>query len=199
MLFLWLWVLVITAALLTAGILWAGYRITNGEENFPGTSLDGIALGGLTREETIQILKSNNWDARNDLPLDVSLPLNISFRLDRMRAGAALTCEEAAEYLHTVGRQGNWVENLKSWVSAFFGADSMRFSRENLPRPGFDNEYLFSNIRAATDSFAARTADSDLHLDRERQTLSLVKGGGSVSIDSSCLYEAVTQALLSDE
>lgn len=198
-LFLCLWLLVILAALFTAGILWAGYCVTNGEKNYPGTSLDGIALDGLTQEETSQILKNRGWDARNDKPLDVRLPLNISFRLDRVKAGAAVTCDDAAAFLHESGRRGNWAENLQNWILAFFNPERQQFVRGDLTRTDLNGEYILSNIRSGSDSFLLRTADSDLHLDREKNTLSLVKGGGSVSIDEERLYQAVTQALLSDE
>ena len=198
-LLLWLWVLVILAALATAGVLWAGWRVTNGEQNYPGTSLDGIALDGLTQEETARVLKEHGWDARNDTPLDVILPLKISFRLDRVKAGAAVTCEEAAVFLHEAGRQGNWAENLQSWIHAFLDPEAQRFERSDLSGKDMKTEYILANIRTATDSFRSRTSDSNLHLDRERNTLSLVKGGGSVSIDAERLYGAVAEALLSDE
>ena len=91
-------VVLLLAVVLGLGAAFLGYRVTNSEKNFPNLYLDGIAVGGLTRQETLDKLNSQNWDANADIPLTVQLPVGSSFTVDRLRAGSKLAPESLYIY-----------------------------------------------------------------------------------------------------
>ena len=85
------------ALLLGAGALVIGYKIANSDTNFPNVQLNGIDVGGLTREETEQKLLEAGWEDPESMILRVELPMDVSFELNREEAGLPMDRQEAVE------------------------------------------------------------------------------------------------------
>ena len=182
---------VVLAGLVLGAMVYGGYRVTVSKTNLPNLVLDGIPVGGLTKAETAEKLKENGWDRLNGIPLEVTLPLDISFRLDRLRAGTSITAEQAADDIFRYGHGLKWFDNLDKYLSA-------RFSRGVEPpiiSISPNESYIRANVRAAAERFSEMTGDNELHVDRQNAVMTMIKGGGVVSVDEERIYSAVLDAL----
>lgn len=182
------------AALLLGGLAWAGYTVTNSSVSLPKLRLNGILLGDMTEDEMARTLQSAGWDRRCELPLTVDFPLGLSMTLSRLDANAAVPSADAARELIKLGHSGSWFENLSKYLRATFssGYDVV------LKTGGLNENYVRANIRSVTERFAAMTADPDLHLDTDSARLTMIKGGGAMSLNDEKIYRAVSDALLGD-
>ena len=188
-----------TAAVLVLAVVgvlaYGGYRVTYSRVNLPNLTLDGIPLGGLTENETVKLLRDLEWDSLKDEPLTVSFPLGLSMTLDRMQAKACMTAEEAAAQVLDYGHGSNWFENFSQFVRTKFS----RGFPVQLKRQELDENYIRANIHVVADHFRSETADADLHLDMDSATLTMIKGGGVISLDEDKIYRAVSDALRAGE
>ncbi len=183
--------LLVLAGAVLGGMIYGGYRVTVSTTNLPNLMIDGIPVGGLTKEETVAKLKEYGWDQKNRIPVVVTLPLDISFKLDRLRSGTSITAEQAADDLFRYGHSLKWLDNLDKYLEAMFSHGIEPPISSVSP-----NEiYIRANIRSAVDRFSELTRDNELHVDMEKAVMTMVKGGGAISIDENKVYSAVLDAL----
>ena len=185
----------IFASLILGACAWFGYSVTNNGVSLPKLRLDGIVLGSMTEEEMAQTLRDAGWDRRKDVPLTVNFPLGLSATLNRLDANAAIPAADAARELMKLGHSGSWFENLSKYLRATFSSGY----DVNLRTGGLNENYVRANIHAVTERFAALTADPDLHLDTDSARLTMIKGGGAMSLNEEKILSAVSAALLTDE
>ena len=188
--------LMIFAILLLGGLGYAGYRVTQSDRTLPNMSIDGVGVGYMTADEVAAALQRGSWAGLDDSELTVSFPLGLSCTLSRLQAGACLTPDEAARRLLTIGHDGDWYSNLAMWLRAYLAP---RTYPVTLPDPELNETYIRANIKSVTEQFHELTGDAEVHLDRQNARLTLVKGGGSVSLDEEAIYRRVCQALTEGE
>ena len=182
---------VVLASLVLGAMVYGGYRVTVSKTNLPNLVLDGIPVGGLTETETAEKLREQGWDRMNRVPLEVVLPLDISFKLDRLRAGTSITVEQAADDIFRYGHGLKWFDNLDKYMNA-------RFSKSVEPpiiSISPNESYIRANVREAIDRFSKLTEDNELHVDKDNAVMTMIKGGGIVSVSEEGLYSAVLDAL----
>ena len=190
-----LWTAAILIVAAVGGLAYGGYRVTYSRVNLPNLILDEIPVGGLTEIETVKLLRDRKWDSLKDVPFTVTFPLDLSMTLDRMQTGACMTAEDAARQIFEYGHGSNWFDNFSRYVQA-------RFSKTypiELQKRELNENYIRANIHVVSEHFRAETADSDLHLDTDNALLTMIKGGGTISLDEDNIYRAVSNALLSGE
>ena len=84
-------VLIISAAAI------GGYIVTGSDTNYPNVRINGIDVGGMTKEQTLAALDKQGWDDIVDKALVVTLPAKVSFKVDYVTAGMKLSREQAAD------------------------------------------------------------------------------------------------------
>ena len=178
-------------ALLAAGATFAGRAVTMSNTNLPNVYVGGIYVGGMTREETRAELEKQLWDKSVSGTLTVNLPLDVSFRVDYTRAGANLTAEKAVEAAYRYGHDGNWFENLLTYVKGLIAPEDISDEELTLNR-----DYITKLMNDGIEKFDRRIADTEYTVDEENSLLILVKGAGQLKIDADALYEQTAQALL---
>ena len=181
--------------LVVGGGLYAGSCVSGSNTNLPNVYLDGIEVGGLTKEETLAALKAQGWDRDAQTPLTVNLPTGVSFELNRLKAGTAIPVETAADIVFRYGHSGNWVSDLNRYVHAKIKAvDLGDFSAE------LQREYIDGQIKDGLAAFRENVqAAAGYTVDKENAVLSIVKGGGAVDLNEQALTAAVDQALLNGD
>ena len=187
-----LWTAAILVLAVVGGLAYGGYRVTYSRVNLPNLTLDGIPVGGLTEKETVKLLQEQKWDSLKDEPFTAAFPLELSMTLDRMQAGACITAEEAATQIYEYGHGSNWFDNFSKYLQAKLS----RSSDFSLDQKKLNENYIKANIHVITEQFRSKTGDSDLHLDTDAATLTMIKGGGVISLDEDKIYHAVSKALL---
>ena len=180
---------------LICGALYAGSCVSASETNLPNVFLDGIDVSGLTKEETVARLQEQGWDREGQTPLTVQLPAGVSFAVDRLKAGAALSPAAAAEAVYAYGHSGNWLGDLHSYAAARLKAVNLGEFTVHL-----DEDYVSRTVEDGLESFAAATAGDDGYfVNKETETLDIVKGAGHLTLDAEKLTAAVREALLAGE
>ena len=83
-------ILIVLLALLVAaagGGLYAAYRVSQLDTNYQNLSVNGIPVGGLTREQTVDALNAGGWDTRLSTPLTVTTLGGQSFTVVNVLSG----------------------------------------------------------------------------------------------------------------
>lgn len=186
-------VLSVLLLLVCAVGIW-GYTLSVSDRNLPKVFIDGIPVGSLTRQETVNALEQAGWGPAEDASLAVRLPTGAGFSVDWRKAGAVLGREEAAEAAYAYGHSGNIFENLFHYLAnQVFVYDAARHSRP------LDETY----IRAQMDTGLRRmeqNLDRAVYVaDPESGKLVVLKGAGGIELDTDALYSAVTAALKAGE
>ncbi len=191
-------VLLILAVVLGVGAAYLGYRVTNSKTTFPNLYVEGIAVGGLTEQEVLDKLNSQDWDANAAVPLTVQLPVGSSFTVDRLRAGSEIPAAEMAaaamRYGHTTGSTMSWFDNLYTYIQCYLHSQEVGKRVVTL-----DEEYIRSAAEEGVAAFQAAHPASDYVIDKEQEVLRLVKGAGQMEVNTETLTEEIKSALLSGE
>ncbi|MBO5556773.1 MAG: VanW family protein [Oscillospiraceae bacterium] len=187
-------VLLLLVLALGGAAVWAGYKVTRSERNFPNLYLDGIPVGGLTREETLQALKDAGWEENTRLPLQVTLPADIAFSVDMLESGAMQPLEAAAENAFAYGHSGNWLKNLIRYGRCLLEQNDLTRAAIRL-----DEEYIRRLAHSGVSDFLAKTEDKGYTVDREKAELTMMKSAGKMLLDEDKLCGLIRDALLSGQ
>lgn len=178
--------------LLAGAAVFAGRQITLSNTNLPNVYVGGIYVGGMTREETRAELDRMLWDESVSAELNVKLPMDVSIGVDYTKAGANITAEKATEAAYRYGHDGNWIENLFTYLFGLIKPEDV--SQEE---PTLDKSYITERAKTGVEKYNERMAEcSGYEIDEENSLLVLVKGAGQLQINAEDLYEPIAQALL---
>ncbi|MBR5094670.1 MAG: VanW family protein, partial [Oscillospiraceae bacterium] len=186
--------LAILALVVLLGVAGAyiGFKVSNSTTNFPNVTVNGIKVGGLTREETAKKLAAEGWDEASGKKLTVTLPMGLSVELDRQEAGMGLAMneEEAAELAYSYGHGNNVVDNVLKYADARIKTTALTVEAGEL-----DLDYVKAKADEAVAAFRKKTAGDSYTIDEENKVLHFIKGAGQMDLDRDKLYEAMLKAL----
>ncbi len=181
--------------ILTGGIwLLLSRSLSKSDKILPNVYLDGIAVGGLTKEETQEKLIEEGWGDPETRVLRVELPMGVSFELDREDAGLVLSAEQAAEIAFGYGRSADEIDNVSNYVGSNFANTEFVSTRGQL-----DREYVREKAAAAVEEFRKVTSGDSYVVDMEAQELRFIKGAGQMDIDLDKLCAEVETAMVGTE
>lgn len=181
--------------LLAGGAVFAGRQITLSETNLPNVYVGGVYVGGMTKEETRAELERQLWDQSVSGTLAVTLPMDVHFSVDYTKAGANITAERATEAAYRYGHDGNWLENLFTYIGGLLKPEDV-----SLIQPTLNESNIAKLVNFGVARYNKNMAEYAGHeIDKENSRLVLVKGAGQLQIDAGELYKQVAQALLDKE
>lgn len=193
----WIVALIVALALVGAavtGAAVAGKNISRSDTNLPNVYVGEINVGGLTQEETLTLLTERGWDQSVSGTLTVTLPMNVSARLDYINAGASLTAEGAAAAAYRYGHDGSSLDSLKAYLHSMTHNEDVSQEKTTL-----DAAYINEQLSGAISRFAELTADTGYTLDEKNAKLLFLKGAGEMKIDAEALFDQAAEALLRHE
>ena len=177
---------------LLCGALYAGSCVSTSDTNLPNVYLDGIAVGGLTKEETAALLTEQGWDQESQRPLTVELPAGVALEIDRGKAGAALPLQKAVNAAFAYGHSGSWLGDLACWLRT--SASPVNLGNFTV---SLDERYLNDAVAEGLAAFAEATGAGEAYtVDKENERLVMCKGAGAITLDAGKLSAAVREALL---
>ncbi|MCR5576675.1 MAG: VanW family protein [Oscillospiraceae bacterium] len=182
-------VLCVLVLLLCGAAVW-GYTLSVSDRNLPRLYIDGVYVGGMTGEETAAALEAARWGERTPETLSVSLPAGAGFAVDYLRAGAAMTEEQAVAAAQRYGHTGDVFGNLLHYLSSHFAAHDLAQDR-----PALDEDYLRSCMEGGLTQLRRNLAKNTITLDLPGAKLVVFKGAGGVELDTDALYTALCGAL----
>ncbi|MGN1002776.1 MAG: hypothetical protein ACI4PC_08395, partial [Oscillospiraceae bacterium] len=178
--------------LLAGGAVFAGRQITLSETNLPNVYVGGVYVGGMTKEETRAELDRQLWDQSVSGTLAVTLPMDVHFSVDYTKAGANITAERATEAAYRYGHDGNWLENLFTYIGGLLKPEDV-----SLIQPTLNESHIAKLVNFGVARYNKNMAEyAGYEIDKENSRLVLVKGAGQLQIDAGELYKQVAQALL---
>ena len=146
-------VLACLAVLAGGAGLYAAFRISNSETNFPNVYVNGIDVGGLTKEETEKKLTEEGWGSIENPTLTVQLPMDVSVELDRTEAGLAMDKSAAVEAAFRYGHDRTLLDCVKTYFAA-------RLHKVDVgpEAPELDKDYIRAKTDEAVEAFREKTA-----------------------------------------
>ena len=181
-------ILVVGAAI--AAVI-VGHNIQESGRTMPNVYVGELNVGELTKEEVEKALLDSGWDEQNGGTLTVTLPADIDFTLDYYKAGVSITAEQMAEAAYAYGHGGSDLDALRTYI------DSMS-NRTVIAPPELtvNDEYIRGISDDGAARFELRTAIGEYTLDEKNQVMTMLKGGGQMTVDRDALAQQVTRALL---
>ena len=168
-----------------------GHRIQTSDKTLPNVMIGDIAVGDMTKEEVAQTLLSHGWDEENSGTLTVTLPAEIDFQLDYYESGVSFTAEQMADFAYAYGHDGSDMEALFAYIDGM--SNLVDVSDQELT---LNEDYIRQKSEDGAARFEVRTAFGDYQLDEKKSVMTMLKGGGQMTIDRDALIEQVTRALL---
>ena len=183
-------ILLVLLVLAGGGGAYGAYRVSQLDTNYPNLSVNGIPVGGLTREQTVEALNNGGWEKRITTPLTVTTLGGQSFMVDPLKSGVLQTTEGIAEMAYNYGREGNIIENLISYLRCRFKPTELEHPEQNA-----DRAYLAECIAQNRADMEALLGEAEYVPDYEGEKLVLRKGWGQLKLDEDGLTEAIIAAL----
>ena len=180
---------------LAGGALYAGASVSGSTTNLPNVFLRGVNVSGLTVEQTEARLKAQGWEEETSVPLTVTLPGDITFEIDRVKAGAVLTARRMAENAFQYGHSGHWIADLGCYLRSMTNPVDIGEAVSAL-----DGTYILAQMQSGLDAFEALKKDlGGYTVDKDAEVLRLYKGADAVYLDRDKLYNAIIDTLLAGE
>ena len=183
-------ILLVLLVLAGGGGAYGAYQVSQLDTNYPNLSVNGIPVGGLTREQTVEALNNGGWEKRITTPLTVTTLGGQSFMVDPLKSGVLQTTEGIAEMAYNYGREGNIIENLISYLRCRFKPTELEHPEQNA-----DRAYLAECIAQNRADMEALLGEAEYVPDYEGEKLVLRKGWGQLKLDEDGLTEAIIAAL----
>ena len=183
-------VFLILMLMAASATVYTALRITRSPKNFPKLSVNGIQVGGMTRQETIDTLNAAGWQESLTTPLVVTTYGDVRVEVDPVEAGAVMTAEEAADAAFSFGKSANIFDNLIHYL-------------ENLAMSGFVNSktdgintaYVAQKATEVTTGFNEALGDAPYTVDLQGEKIVVTKGQGSARLNERDLYNRMVSAL----
>ena len=181
--------ILVVGAAIAAVIL--GHNIQESGKSMPNVYVGELNVGEMTKEEIEQALLDSGWDERNSGTLTVRLPAEIEFELDFYEAGVSNRAAQVAELAYAYGHEGSDLDALRTYF------DSMS-NRTLIAEPELqvNDDYIRQISDDGAARFELRTAIGEYTIDEKNCVMTMLKGGGQMTVDRDALFEQVKRALL---
>lgn len=187
-------VIIAVIAILAGAAAFAGWRISSGDKVLPNVYVGDILVGGLTKDQTALALEQRGWKERTTEPLTVSLPAGVSFDVDSVVSGGALSIDDAVNAAYTYGHNGNIFENLITYIELMFkSVDVNELCKVE------NEQYIDSCIAESLKEYEAGLGESEYVFNNDNATVTMKKGWGQTKFDVKELKEKINWALSGGE
>ena len=183
-------VLLIVAVILAGCALYLGYTVTNGNTNVRYVYVGDTNVSGLTRDETENLLIERGWQAKAETPLVVTTYRDVSFEVEPLRAGTAVSVDTLVDAAFAYGHNDEMITNLITAVRTMLHPVdvSRRESR-------VDTAYLDALIDACEQKVNENLAEEEYTVDPHAGEMTLVKGWQGLHFDRADFRAAIIAAL----
>ena len=155
---------------------------------FPGVSISGAEVGGMTRDQAAAVFSNDKYSAMFYGSVSVQLTEDVVLIVSGSDSGLASTPEDAADIAMAYGRDGGFFGGALSYIkSTVFGTEISLSGMET-----FDEAAVRSLIASAAKS-ADAAAIRDIYSISDDK-LRLYKGSSGVSIDEDAVYDLIFNA-----
>lgn len=183
-------VFVAVIALLVVGTVFAANRVYESGKSLPNLFVSDIPVGNMTREQIAASLSSSGWQEKVSTPLTVDTFGGISFTVNPVDAGLALTMEDAVEKTCAYGRDGGKFSVLYKYIECL-----MKPLDINDANTSVSQEYISSRIEEGQRLLSEYVGTEPYSVDLKAGELRAVKGAGNLELEPVGLYNAIVSAI----
>lgn len=177
---------------IAGGFIYGAVKISSLDTIYPGVSIDGQAVGGLTAKEAAELLNSYGWEKKITTPLTVTTIGSYSFTVTPEEAGSSISAKELADVAYSCGRDENIFKSMLNYAYGFVGLQKMNVTSEGHKA---DRAVIGALVDKAIQSVEEMLNGEPYSLDEEKGEISFVKGAGGIVIDRDKFIDAVSEAV----
>ena len=181
-------VLLIVLTVGAAGLWFWGSSLQDTDTIFPHVYLAGVDVGGMTADDALTAVDAAITQTYAAETLEVNLP-DRKLTFDPTQTNVALDSEQAVAKAMEYGRDCNPFSAVLAYHSSGDRVDIDLTTTMNL-----DTAYIRGLIDAVAADIAREEVPSTVDFDREKKTLTIVKGIPSLKLNADRLYDAVCEA-----
>ena len=181
-------IIVAVLVILIAIVVVAGVIANGTDAIFPGVSVDGIDVGGMTADEAKQTLEKGGFIAAANDAVVVRLSDDVDVSVTVADAGLAISSDEAAELAMGYGRNSGFVGKAFSYIGCVFGGGEIDSAAEC----SFDEENVRSIIAEGAKNANATLLSSAFEIGAD--SIKVTKGASGVAVDQDAVYEMIKKA-----
>ena len=186
-------VLLFLVALMAAGVFVTGTMVSRIDTVYPGTTLAGIDLSGMTEAEAAQALQVLGSEKYEGLSVTARLPLDNTLTVTAQEAGLGWSADELAKAAYRYGRDGGMVSNLITYAKARY-MDLNTFATDAELNVWLDEDALRSIVAKAAVDIDEQLLESGVEVtDTE---IRLTKGASGLTLDEDTVVRQFKEALL---
>lgn len=177
--------IILTAAVFGGGAMY----VKNYDGVYPRVSVAGTNLGELSLQEAEITLAKGVLKDADAVAITVKMPggeLELSYR----DIGVDMTAEDAAQLAYDYGRDGSVLGNTVKFLGCMIGGKDLTDEVFGTP----DEAALRTLVQQAVADAKAALA-SDIEIDPEAQTMTVVKGASRIQLDEDEILKLILRAL----
>ena len=190
-------IIVLVLALAAAGAAGYGiYRAGLVDTIYPGTSVQGVDLGGMTRRQAAERLLALGSEKYDGLTVTAQLPLDNRLTISAWDAHLTFRADQAADAAWLYGRGGGALADALTYYRALW-LHTNDFTREEALEVTLDEDAVRSIVAAA-----ARDIDEQLlvsGIEYGENEIRIVKGASGLTIDEEEVVSKFVAALLAGD
>lgn len=175
--------------MLTALTVGVGLFVKDMNTIYPKISVMGVNIGGMTVEEAEAALNGANVGNMADVAIALEMPGGL-LELTYADVGFMHPADEIAQMAYDYGRQGGAVSNTLRFLGCALFSTDFTDRVMDLPSKGYIEALLENAVIEAE-----LALNSDVALDYEAQTLTLIKGGQHIQLDRSKMLSMLMNAI----
>ena len=187
-------IMLVLLIVLGTGVTVAAYLVSHSSTNFPNVYVDGVFVGEMDTQQTMEALRESGWEETSAIALKVTLMDAVSFDVDQVQSGARHTMQQAADAAYAFGHGGNWFKNLADYVICHFRPVDV-----NEASLVYNRDYVLSMIDKGIEDLNAALGSGDYEVDEENSVLRMVKGAGQLEFDKEAFATLIFTALEADK
>lgn len=161
------------AVILAMAAFFAGYAISNSEENVRFVYVGDVNVSRLTRDETEELLVSRGLGDKAANPLIVTTFRGERFAVDPVRAGVAVPVETLVEEAHAIAHDSDIISNLLTAIEVYQRPVDVTWKARQI-----DYAYLDAMVSGCLERVQGRLAPAEYTVDAQARGTADGKGLG---------------------
>ncbi|MCD7846313.1 MAG: VanW family protein [Oscillospiraceae bacterium] len=191
---LWIIPVVVVAVLLVAvlggGMAWAN-SVVNSDTIYPNVSVNGVDVGGLTVEEAAQALEEQGANPYQDTSVTVNFSTGETLVVTAEELGLDGGAQAPAEMAYAYGRDSGLLSNFQTYLSCRSSGVELTWSANT----SMDETALAELVAQAAQTVNSQLLETEYTIGTD--TITIIKGGGAVTVDEEALCAAIKEAFVS--
>ena len=190
-------IVLLVLVLLAAGVAGYGiYKVSLVDTIYPGTTVQGVDLGGMTRRQAAERLLALGAEKYDGLAVTAKLPLDNTLTISAYDAQLTYRTDKAADAAWLYGRSGGALGNTLDYLRAAY-LHSNSFSYGDALEVTLNEETVRSIVAAAAKDIDEQLLESGIEYGDDE--IRIIKGASGLTIDEEEVVSQFVKALLAGD